>query len=414
MERPLLILCIDRDNDLNEKAKVRGPIIGRDANLSAANKLILADPEDPDANAVFYAIKTYDKLKKEGKNVEVATITGDKKLGYEADRALSRQLDKIVKELQVVSCILISDGASDEEVIPIVKSRVKIDSTKIIFIKQAKELEKTYFVLLEKLKDPYYARTIIGIPALLILLFSLSSYLGFGWQIVGVFIGLYLILKLLGVEDFVINVFRDFTFSIERTSWIGYIGGFTLMLVAVLLAYQTAIDATLQDLSGEKMFAYIVGKGSTLFVILVAVLLIVVGKSMDAISENRRFAITKYALYAIAAVLAVLVLKVGSSWILNIDPPYVSFGDFLLVLVLAIVMGYVSTKVIKEVRLDMLLNMKLDGKEVITERGTYMGKVVGLNAGDGTLVVQSAFDKKFSLPFNSVAAVSETVIIRGD
>ena len=34
-----LIICIDRDNDLGEKAKVETPIIGRENNLKAATAL---------------------------------------------------------------------------------------------------------------------------------------------------------------------------------------------------------------------------------------------------------------------------------------------------------------------------------------------------------------------------------------
>lgn len=64
MVRPILIICIDRDNDLFEKARVVGPIVGRENNLSAATSLALADPEDPDSNAIFYAIKVYDQFKK--------------------------------------------------------------------------------------------------------------------------------------------------------------------------------------------------------------------------------------------------------------------------------------------------------------------------------------------------------------
>ncbi|HID72329.1 TPA: DUF373 family protein, partial [Candidatus Micrarchaeota archaeon] len=164
MERPILVLCIDRDNDLYEKAKVSGPLIGRKKNLDGALKLAIADPEDPDSNAIFYSIKVFEQMKKDGHEVEVVTLTGDKNMGFKADKEISSQLDKIVRELNPVSCVLISDGASDEEIIPIIKSRLKIDSTKIVFIKQAKELEKTYFVLIEKLKDPYYARTVVGIP----------------------------------------------------------------------------------------------------------------------------------------------------------------------------------------------------------------------------------------------------------
>ena len=56
MDRPILVLCIDRDNDLFEKAKVSGPLIGREKNIKGAIALSLADPEDPDSNAIYYAV----------------------------------------------------------------------------------------------------------------------------------------------------------------------------------------------------------------------------------------------------------------------------------------------------------------------------------------------------------------------
>src|SRR5271157_882097 len=168
MKRPILVVCIDRDNDLFEKAKVSGPLIGREKNLEGALALSLADPEDPDSNAIYYAIKIYDQMRGSGETAEIATLTGDKNLGFQADKEISAQLDRIISEMSPTSCVLVSDGASDEEILPIIKSRLKVDSTKIVFIKQAKELEKTYFVLLEKLRDPNYAKVVLGIPGLLI------------------------------------------------------------------------------------------------------------------------------------------------------------------------------------------------------------------------------------------------------
>ena len=138
MKRPILVVCVDRDNDLYEKAHVSGPLIGREKNLDGATRLALADPEDPDSNAIFYSIKLLDQMKKEGKDAEIVTLTGHKAMGYTADQEVSSQLDKIVRELNPTSCVLVSDGASDEELVPIINSRLKIDSTKIIFIKQAK------------------------------------------------------------------------------------------------------------------------------------------------------------------------------------------------------------------------------------------------------------------------------------
>jgi len=412
MKRPILILCIDRDNDLYEKAKVPGPVVGREQNVKAALQLALADPEDPDSNAIFYAVKVYDKMKKEGQSVEVVTLSGHKELGYAADRAVSIQLDRVIRELHPESCILISDGASDEEIFPVIKSRLPIDSTKIIFIKQAKELEKTYFVVLEKLKDPHYARLVLGLPALFILLISISTYMGWGWQPAGVVLGIYLILKGFGFDSFVYGILRDFRFSIEKTSWVSYIGGFALMLITLLIVYQSYLTAFSLGLSAEKTIAYIVR--NAVVVALVAFLLIIAGKSIDGLMEKRKFILTRYALYSIAAVLTALVLRVGSNWVLNLFSPYVAFSDFLLTLVAAIILGYASIRLIKEMRTDLLIKMKLTGKEVLNEHGSYLGKIVGINGRDGSIILRTMVDKKYVIPFSSVVALGDSIVVKAE
>jgi len=54
----LLVICIDRDNDVGEKAGIVTPVVGRDACIEAAQRLALEDPEDADSNSIFAAIKT--------------------------------------------------------------------------------------------------------------------------------------------------------------------------------------------------------------------------------------------------------------------------------------------------------------------------------------------------------------------
>ena len=409
-ERPILVICIDRDNDLFEKARVNGPLIGREANLDGATKLALADPEDADSNAIFAAIKYAEQMKKGGHEVEVVSLTGDRNLGYEADKKISAQLDRIVAELNPVSCVLVTDGASDEEVLPIIKSRLRIDSTKIVFIKQAKELEKTYFVLLEKLRDPHYTKIFLGIPALLILLFSVASLFGLGWQPVGIIIGTFLILKGFGLDDFIMRIVKDFSFSIERMSWIAYICGYALLLIAALIGYQTFYNGISMGLSSEKLIAHVLS--SVAWIVLTAVLVVVVGKSADALIEKKPFVITKYSLYMVGATLCVMVLKVGGDWVLNLNAPYVSFGDFLFTLVAALVLGYASTRVISMIKRDMLLSMRLDGKEAVSEHGAYLGKVAGVDANKGNLIILTMFDKKYVMPFSSVSAIGENVVLK--
>ncbi|MEM3965568.1 MAG: DUF373 family protein [Thermoplasmata archaeon] len=95
-----LIISVDRDNDVGRKTDENGPIIGRENNLRVANKLILADPEDSDANAIFGAVSIYDSLKKEGKDVEVITLTGDISVGIKSDQKIRDELLKIKDEIK--------------------------------------------------------------------------------------------------------------------------------------------------------------------------------------------------------------------------------------------------------------------------------------------------------------------------
>ncbi|MEW6721688.1 MAG: DUF373 family protein [Candidatus Micrarchaeota archaeon] len=410
MKRPILVLCIDRDNDLYEKARVNGPLIGRERNLEGATALALADPEDPDSNAIFYSVRTFDRMRSEGHSVEVATLTGDKALGYKADKEVSSQLDKVVAELNPSSCVLISDGASDEELVPIIKSRIKIDSTKIVFIKQAKELEKTYFVLLEKLRDPYFAKTIFGVPAVLLILFALASYLQLGWEPVAIIVGAYLISRVFGIDDALAGIVKDFRFSFERTSWIGYIGAFAVFTIGIFVGYQTFQKGISLNLPEDKLIALVAGSIS--WIAFTGLLLIMVGKSIDALMEKRKFNLTKYMLYSAAAALTTFVVLVGSSWIVNLNEPYVDFGTFLLSIALSVVLGYFATGFVNWYRKEVLMELKVEGKEAISEHGSYLGKIVGLDPRRGKIIIQTVFDKRYSMPISAVTSVDENVVLK--
>lgn len=410
MDSPILVLCVDRDNDLFEKAKIHGPVIGKEENIKAATKLALVDPEDPDTNAIFSAVKAYDELKKDEKNVVIATLTGNKKLGHYADREIAKQLDKIIEETHAEICMFISDGAADEEMIPIIKSRLKINSVKVVVIKQAKELEKTYFVILEKLRDPYYAKIILGIPALLIFLLAAASQFGYGWQPIGIIIGLYLLIKGFGIDEHITNLFKEFSFSIDKTSWIAYISSGALLVLSIVIMYKAYLDALAQQLYGEKIYASVLQAG--LLIIPWAMLLMLAGKVFDARAEKRKFVIIRYGLYGSAIILITMMLSIGIKWVLNLHEPYVSFSDFLFTLLISIGAGYVVIETLKIIKEELLGEMKLEGKEVISETGTYIGKVMGLNIKDGYLVVQTPFEKKMNIVFDDIRGAAEKVVVK--
>src|SRR5687767_14831464 len=111
----LLVLNVDRDDDLGRKTGIRAPIIGREDMLRAATALAVADPEEADANGMFAAIKEYDeiaarKLEYDAEEVFVAAVTGHIREGLIADNMIAHQIDEIIGRTHADAVILVSDG----------------------------------------------------------------------------------------------------------------------------------------------------------------------------------------------------------------------------------------------------------------------------------------------------------------
>ncbi|HML25410.1 MAG TPA: DUF373 family protein [Methanomethylovorans sp.] len=174
-----LVICIDRDNDLGEKAKVSSPIIGREENIKAAVALSIADPEDSDSNTIFGGVKVLDELRAKGLDAELITFAGDRKIGITSDQKISQQLDDILSRYPASNAIFISDGAEDETLLPIVQSRIKINSVRRIVIMQSSNLESTYYILKHAFNDPKISQTFfvpVGLAALIYSIFLLARY----------------------------------------------------------------------------------------------------------------------------------------------------------------------------------------------------------------------------------------------
>ncbi len=407
VKKKLLILAIDRDNDLYERCKIVGPVVGRDENLKAATKMALADPEDPDANVIFQAIKLYDELA-DKYDVQVVTLTGSKNLGYEADRNITLQLEKILEEFPAKSCILVTDGAQDEEITPIINSRIKIDSVKLVIMKQAKELEKTYVVMLEKLKDPYYSKVLLGIPALVLLLYAISTTFNLGWQPVAVVISLYLLAKILHIDDYVWRVISSFEFSSEKISFLIYLTGFSLLVISLW----TGVQRYYSLMGHTTPIKLIAASIKTMLILLpVSLLLFVIGKIIDSVNEKNKIAIVRYGFYGVGIILVNLVLSSIAQWIVNDRPPYVSFAELVNITGISLVMGYVSIYILKSIRKNLIRQLKLENKECITKRGMYLGKVVGVDTRSNKLVVLTPFNTKLTYDIDNVVDVSDRVIV---
>ncbi|TET91849.1 MAG: DUF373 family protein [Methanomassiliicoccales archaeon] len=172
-----LVICIDRDNDIGTKAGIPGPIIGRRDNVDAAMKLGLADPEDADVNTMFVAIGKYDDLIRNGIDAEVATISGDVKVGDRSDREIVRQLEEVIDEVRPDTAYLISDGAEDEYVFPLIASRLKVDHVRRVVVKQQQTVESFVSMIFKALRDDRWRKRLLTPPGLIFLLYGLFAFI---------------------------------------------------------------------------------------------------------------------------------------------------------------------------------------------------------------------------------------------
>ena len=213
----ILVLTVDRDNDLGNKTSIRGPVIGRRQVLTAALKLGIADPEESDTNAILGALRQHDTLKEsnsEEDEVEVAILTGDEKVGMRSDRAIAAQLEEVVAAFQPDEAILVTDGAEDESVLPIIQSQVRINHVEKIIVKQSKGIEGTYYYIVKALEDPKWRGKIMIPFGLVLAIIGLGIMLPdtTGDFVIGALplaIGLYIFSKGAGIESTVNRVIQE-------------------------------------------------------------------------------------------------------------------------------------------------------------------------------------------------------------
>ncbi len=167
----LLIICVDRDDDVGKKAGVETPTVGRDAVEEVARRFGVADPEDSDLNALFQAMRLYDEADEEA---EVALVTGSRETHRNTDRAVARQVDEVLEEVDATSAVVVTDGAEDEGIIPIIESRLRIDGVNRTVVKQAENLENAYHVLKRLLDDPDTRGTVLIPIGIVLLIFPID------------------------------------------------------------------------------------------------------------------------------------------------------------------------------------------------------------------------------------------------
>ncbi len=200
-----LVVSVDRGGDVRRKADIDSPVVGWEAVRELVTEVGLADPEDSAVNSLLEALRVTRDLEEEGESAEVALVSGAAETVVGSDRSVAAQMDDLVAEHNPGSVIVVIDSAEDERLVPIIESRVRVDSVDRVVVRQAHDLESTYYLLKQFLADEELRGTVLVPIGVALLAFPILSFLaGTGVAIAAITatIGGFLLYKGLGIDDY--------------------------------------------------------------------------------------------------------------------------------------------------------------------------------------------------------------------
>jgi len=242
----LLVICVDRDNDVGEKTGIITPVVGRNACIEAAQRLALEDPEDADSNSIFYAIKTYEDLVSKGYKTEIITVAGVEDKGVQADEKIAKEIRQVLEKFSANGAVIVSDGEDDESVIPIIQNVLPVVSVQRVVMRVSRSVEYSYAVFGKYLKmiayDSKYSKFFLGVPGILLLIGGIASVFNLTAEIFAVLI------TILGAAFLI----RAFDIDRAWSSWskptpAGFIRIFTMVTGVILILASVPAGISIVD-----------------------------------------------------------------------------------------------------------------------------------------------------------------------
>jgi putative membrane protein len=235
----ILIICIDRDDDIGIKSGIETPIIGKDQCIEAGTRLAIEDPEDSDCNAIFGAIKSYEEFRAKGYDAEVAIVAGKFNRGVEGDVKIAQEIDKVLDGYNADGAVVVSDGEDDETVIPIIQGKIPIISLQRVIVRQSRSVEYSYAILARYIKllfyDPRYSKFFLGLPGALFITSGLSIIFGFSREAFALglsILGLAFILRAFDIDKAIVSLSKPTPSGFIRI--FSYFAGTLIILASIL------------------------------------------------------------------------------------------------------------------------------------------------------------------------------------
>jgi putative membrane protein len=313
----VLVICIDRDGDIQTKIGVKGPVVGRLKVFDTAVRLGLKDPTESDTNALFEGIRMYDELKSKGVEVEVAALVGSENVGYESDSIISWQLDEVIGRSRPDGIVVVTDGAEDEYILPLVQSRGNIISLRRVIVKQSERLESTYYLIQEFLRelvsDPKLSRLLIGVPGIAAILYMILGQ--HGWRLIVGVVGVFLTIKGFALEGAVQRVYDELrsSFISGKMSFFTYAVAAIIAAVGIVVGYEEVTKPGVPPGDLSTLVPLFITASVDLF--LFACMVALMGKLMDGILEGEK--LSKYIILGVFALALRIILDAVSRFMLG-------------------------------------------------------------------------------------------------
>ena len=182
-----LVICVDRSGAIGRATNVPMPVAGWEAVRSLITDAGLDDPEDASVNCLLESLRVARDLRDEREESVVAVVSAESDTAVGADRSIASQLDDLVERYDPRAAIVVVDSAEDERVLPVVESRVPVDSVDRVVVRQARDIESTYYLLKQFLADEQLRSTVlVPVGVALLLLPALFYWFSAGEAIAGV------------------------------------------------------------------------------------------------------------------------------------------------------------------------------------------------------------------------------------
>ncbi len=378
LQEKILILTVDRDNDVGKLLGVSGPIVGYENNLKLATDLILADPEESDANAIFASLKKYNVLKKKYV-VEVATLTGYSKENlFYADKNIISQLRDVLKEFSASAVVFVSDGSEDDQVIPIIQNFVPIISKDVVIVKQSKNIENTFYIVKKAIKDPVFARIIFGIPAIiLLLLFFIGTK--YTVQILTLVFGLFFLIKGFNLEPKIELLLKNTVskFSITKISFPFNLAGLFFLIFTIYMG----VNLYFLNISFDLLFRLVYIIRAVLLYLVLSGCSFIIGDIIDLFYFKKLYLLGK----ALFSLFAIVIFSAIVDVALQLIIYDISFNTFIFSIFTATIFLYLLHLITKTFDVTTNVTVLFVGLPVISKYGLFLGEVLDVDEKKETI-----------------------------